>query len=118
MVKVLVLIGLMALTACSSNVSIPEWVGDQNPNRYGYKSYDWLFDESYDNIDKYEWEMNFNYPKLKSNMRSVEKVMNMDRDKLINKIIDSKDILEHNRNLLIQCKSIERIITKFYETTI
>jgi len=85
---------------------------------YGYKSYDWLFDESYDNIDKYEWEMNFNYPKLKSNMRSVEKVMNMDRDKLINKIIDNKDILEHNRNLLIQCKSIERIITKFYETTI
>ena len=44
--------------------------------------------------------------------------MNMDRNKLIDKLKENKETLEHNRNLLIQCKSIERIITKFYETTI
>ena len=31
---------------------------------------------------------------------------------------DNKDTLQYNRDLLFQCKSIERIITKFYETTI
>ena len=44
--------------------------------------------------------------------------MSMDRNKLIDKVIENKDILEYNRNLLIECKSVERIIRKFYETTI
>ncbi len=44
MVRTLVIImSLMALTACSSNVSVPEWIGDQNPNRYGYKPHDPCF---------------------------------------------------------------------------
>ena len=44
MVRTLVIImSLIALTACSSNVSVPEWIGDQNPNRYGYKSHDPCF---------------------------------------------------------------------------
>ena len=44
--------------------------------------------------------------------------MNMGRDNLVDIITQNKDSLERNRNLLIQCKSIERIITKFYETTL
>jgi len=40
----ILVIAVMCLNACSSSMSsIPEWVGDQNPNRYGYKSYDPCF---------------------------------------------------------------------------
>ena len=42
-------------------------------------------------------------------------VMNMDKDYLIDLMWDNRDILQHNRNLLIECKSIERILTKLYE---
>jgi hypothetical protein len=40
--------------------------------------------------------------------------MNMSKDELYNKLKDNKDVLVHNRNLLLECKSIERIITKLY----
>ena len=82
----------------------------------GYKTYDWLFNESIDNIDEHEWKNN--YVKLRSNFKDVQSVMNMDRNKLIDKLIENKDTLEYNRNLLIKCNSVERIIRKFYETTI
>ena len=40
--KYLILVTVViCLNACSS--SMPEWIGDQNPNRYGYKSYDPCF---------------------------------------------------------------------------
>jgi len=42
-------------------------------------------------------------------------LMNMDRNTLIDTILENRSILEHNRKLLIQCNSIERIIKKFYE---
>lgn len=84
--------------------------------KYGYKTYDWLFDESADSVDEYEWKND--YIKLRNNFKDISNVMNMDRNKLIDKLKENKETLEHNRNLLIQCKSIERIITKFYETTI
>ena len=48
------------------------------------------------------------------NITDIQKVMNMGRDNLVDIITQNKDSLERNRNLLIQCKSIERIITKFY----
>ena len=84
--------------------------------KYGYKTYDWIFDESADSVDEYEWKND--YIKLRNNFKDISNVMNMDRNKLIDKLKENKETLEHNRNLLIQCKSIERIITKFYETTI
>jgi hypothetical protein len=40
--------------------------------------------------------------------------MSYDRDKLVSIIENNKDDLNHNRELLWKCKSIERIITKFY----
>ena len=51
-------------------------------------------------------------------MQDIIRVMNMSDDELYNRIKDNKDTLQYNRDLLFQCKSIERIITKFYETTI
>jgi len=85
--------------------------------KYGYKSYDWLF-ESESKIDDSEM---FSH-RLVYNLHDINKVMNMSNDELYNKIKDNKDTLVHNRNLLLECRSIERIITKLYrmiyETTI
>ena len=39
----------------------------------------------------------------------------MSRDELYNKINDNKDTLVHNRNLLLECRSLERILTQIYE---
>ena len=41
--------------------------------------------------------------------------MNMDKKSLIDLMWDNREILQHNRNLLLECKSIERILTKLYE---
>ena len=82
---------------------------------YGYKSYDWLFDESYD-------ELTSDLDKFKANAKQIDKVMNMDKDYLIDLMWDNRDTLQHNRDLFIECKSIERIITKLHgiinETTL
>ena len=59
-----------------------------------------------------------NWKRMVYNITDIQKVMNMGRDNLVDIITQNKDSLERNRNLLIQCKSIERIITKFYETTL
>ena len=83
--------------------------------KYGFKSYDWLFDESYD-------ELTSDLEKFKINAKQIDKVMNMDKDYLIDLMWDNRDTLQHNRDLFIECKSIERIITKLHgiinETTI
>jgi len=75
--------------------------------KYGFKSFDWLFDESYD-------ELTSELDKFKANTKQIDKVMNMDKDYLIDLMWDNRDTLQHNRDLLIECKSIERIITKLY----
>ena len=80
---------------------------------YGFESYDWLFDEYCDKLTQED-----NWRRLVYNITDVQKIMNMGRDNLVDIITQNKDSLERNRNLLVQCKSIERIITKFYETTI
>ena len=80
---------------------------------YGFESYDWLFDEYCDKLTQED-----NWRRLVYNIADVQKVMNMGRDNLVDIITQNKDSLERNRNLLVQCKSIERIITKFYETTL
>ena len=41
--------------------------------------------------------------------------MNMDKDYLIDLMWDNRDTLQHNRDLLIECRSTERIIRKLYE---
>ena len=41
--------------------------------------------------------------------------MNMTRDELVGVISENKKSLQHNRDLLFKCESIERIIRKFYE---
>ena len=69
------------------------------------KTYDWLFDESADSVDEYEWKND--YIKLRNNFKDISNVMNMDRNKLIDKLKENKETLEHNRNLLIQCKVLK-----------
>ena len=88
------------------------WFGHTNIIKYfkqcGFKSFDWLFDESYDTIDS-------DLDKFKHNIKEVDKIMNMDKKSLIDLMWDNREILQHNRNLLLECKSIERILTKLYE---
>ena len=81
----------------------------------GYKSYDWLFDESLDTLYNHEWETK--YQRLWKNIRGIDKVMNMTRDELVGVISENKKSLQHNRDLLFKCESIERVIRKFYEIT-
>ena len=89
------------------------WLSYPNTAKYfkqcGYKSYDWLF-ESESKIDNSE----FFHERFVYNLHEIYKLMNMSRDELYNKLKDNKDVLVHNRNLLLECKSIERIITKLY----
>ena len=49
------------------------------------------------------------------NLHTLNQVMSMSRDELYNKINDNKDTLVHNRNLLLECRSLERILTQIYE---
>lgn len=93
------------------------WHGQQHTTKwfkhFGYKSYEWLFENETksDNTDCI-------VERFVLNIQDIIRVMNMSDDELYNRIKDNKDTLQHNRNLLYDCKSIERIITKFYETTI
>lgn len=96
------------------------WFGHKHTIKYfkesGYKSYDWLFDESSDNIDEEKVGFGVNtWKRMVHNLREIHKVMNYDRDKLVSIIENNKNDLNYNRELLFKCKSIERIITKFYD---
>jgi len=93
------------------------WHGQKHTTKwfkdFGYKSYEWLFENETkaDNTDSI-------VERFVLNIQDIMNVMNMNDDELYNKIKDNKETLQHNRDLLFECKSIERIITKFYETTI
>ena len=90
------------------------WFGYQNTTKYfkkcGYKSYDWLF-QNEEKIDNFE----HSHERFIYNIHTLNKVMSMSRDELYNKINDNKDTLVHNRNLLLECRSLERILTQIYE---
>jgi len=90
------------------------WLGSPKTTeyfkKYGFKSYEWLFE----NESKADNAEIFSH-KLIYNLHDLNKVMNMSNDELYNRIKDNKDTLVHNRNLLIRCKSIDRIITQIYE---
>ena len=87
------------------------WFGEpktiQRFKEYGYKSYDWLVDESYDAETHMlkKWNMN---------IQQIHKIMKTPTETLINLIIENRDVLEHNQNLLYKCESINRMLTKFY----
>jgi hypothetical protein len=87
------------------------WFGEPNNNKRfkesGYKTFDWLLDESYDE----ETDM---FKKWKKVTKEIHKIMNIPKDTLINLIIDNRDTLEHNQNLLYKCNSIEKILRKFH----
>lgn len=93
------------------------WHGQKHTTKlfrdFGYKSYEWLFENETkaDNTDSI-------VERFILNVQDIMNVMNMSDDELYNRIKDNRDTLQHNRDLLFECKSIERIITKFYETTI
>ncbi|OUW60729.1 MAG: hypothetical protein CBD63_02990 [Candidatus Pelagibacter sp. TMED203] len=93
------------------------WHGQKHTTKwfkyFGFKSYEWLFE----NETKAD-DTDCIAERFVLNMQDVIRVMNMSDDELYNRIKDNKDTLQHNRDLLFECKSIERIITKFYETTI
>ena len=90
------------------------WHGQKHTTKwfkdFGFKSYEWLFENESkaDNTDSL-------VERLMLNIQDIMNVMNMSNDELYNRIKDNKDTLVHNRNLLIRCKSIDRIITQIYE---
>ena len=89
------------------------WLTNKETIKYfresGYKTYSFLFNE--DLITKYSSIEE----KFILNVYELDRIMNMSRKKLINIIEDNKDTLLHNRNLLFECRSIENILTKFYD---
>lgn len=76
--------------------------------KYGYKSYSFLFNEKLIESSKNPEE------RLFYSIYEFDRIMQMDKKLLINTIEENKDILEHNRNILFECNSIERIIKKFH----
>jgi len=48
------------------------------------------------------------------NIQQIHKIMKTPTETLINLIIENRDVLEHNQNLLYKCESINRMLTKFY----
>lgn len=73
----------------------------------GFKSYDFLFNETYDNI---EWDIE----RLFLSILDIERVFSIPKKDLVDILIENKDTMEHNRNLLFECKSITRIIKKLH----
>lgn len=73
----------------------------------GFKSYDFLFNETYDTI---EWDVE----RLLLSIIDIERVLSIPKQELIDILVENKDTMEHNRNLLFECKSITRIIKKLH----
>lgn len=60
----------------------------------GFKTFDWLIDETYDTIED-------NNTRMKLIITEIEKLNKMDFNLLKEKIHNSYDILEHNRNVIL-----------------
>jgi len=73
----------------------------------GFKSYDFLFDEKYDEIT---WDIE----RLYLSIIDIEKILSISKKDFVDILIENKDTLEHNRNLLFECQSITRIIKKLH----
>jgi hypothetical protein len=72
----------------------------------GFKTFDWLFNEEYDNIEDDNKRMDFI-------INEIKKVNNLSNDEINNIIYKNFDILEHNHNLLIELGSKRDDIEKF-----
>lgn len=67
----------------------------------GYVTFDDIFDESYDLIGDV-------IKRRISAVDSVEKIVSLSKEEILNLIFKSRDKIVHNRNKLIECKSIVR----------
>ena len=77
----------------------------------GFKSFDFLYDEITVDTEK-------DYIKrLLLSIKEVDRLLHMDKSELINILEDNQSTLEYNRNLLFECNSIKRILTKVYQLT-
>lgn len=56
--------------------------------------------------------------RLVTSINDIDKLLKMSRNELIKLIVDNRHIMEHNRNLLLQCNSIERIIIELKKSLI
>ena len=77
--------------------------------RWGYKSYDFFTNGT--DLDY----MDDDIERLAHSINTIDRVYNTSKNELIELISESSDILEYNRNLLFECKSIEYTLTKLYE---
>jgi hypothetical protein len=78
-------------------------------NRWGYKSYDFFTNDN--DLDS----MDDDIERLAHSINTIDKIYNTSKNQLIQMIADSRDILEYNRSLLFECKSIEHTLTKLYD---
>ena len=78
-------------------------------NRWGYKSYDF-----FTNTDDLDY-MDDDIERLVHSINTIDRIYNTSKNQLIQMIADSRDVLEYNRNLLFECKSIEHTLTKLYD---
>lgn len=77
----------------------------------GFKSFDFLYNEQPIDTEK-------DYIKrLLLSIKEVDKLLQMDKSELISILEDNQSTLEYNRNLLFECNSIKRILTKVYQLT-
>ena len=74
----------------------------------GYKPYDWFTE-----TEKVDKTLNINQ-KMVLSLYEIDRLMNTPKDSLIGIIKDSRSSLEHNRNFLFECRSIENILKKLY----
>ena len=77
----------------------------------GYKSFNFLYNEEPIDTEK-------DYIKrLLLSIKEVDRLLQMDKGELISILEDNQSTLEYNRNLLFECNSIKRILTKVYQLT-
>lgn len=87
--------------------------GNSETARYmhlnGYLSYNWLYNEQKQDLHFH------NQGRLAISISEIEKLMDMNKDDLIDLILQNRHIMEFNREKLIACDSIRRIINRLHD---
>lgn len=73
--------------------------------KFGYKSFDFMFDERYDKYADIHDRLLLTY-------METEKINKLEKNKILDIIWNNQDILKYNRDKLIQNKSIQNFIEK------
>lgn len=73
----------------------------------GFKSYDFIFDESHDNIE-------YDLERLFISIQDVENKSHLSVNDWIDILNENKEVMIHNRELLFECQSVTRIIKKLH----